>query len=96
MYRWVCPKRKTGSTGSENQHTDQVKQFLGERLPAHYAYTQTSMDCWSCTAYLDENEGKMAYMRQFHADKWRVVHERLGVIKSAIDVEIGHLARAQG
>lgn len=27
------------------------------------------MDCWSCTAYLDENEGKMKYMRQFHPDK---------------------------
>jgi 3'-phosphoadenosine 5'-phosphosulfate sulfotransferase (PAPS reductase)/FAD synthetase len=33
-----------------------VRDFLGDRLPHHYtAGEKTSRDCWNCTAYLDEN-----------------------------------------
>ena len=35
---------------------DDVVGFLGDRLPEHYSNGEkTSRDCWSCTAYLDEN-----------------------------------------
>ena len=31
-----------------------------------------------------------------YQEKWQVVRERLGVIQSAIEVELGHVARAGG
>ena len=69
----------------------QVRDFLKERLPAHYAYLDTSLDCWDCTAYLDENVGKMAYMKAFHREKHDIVHGRLTQIRTAIQSELDHL-----
>jgi len=33
----------------------------------------TGLDCWNCTAYLDENAGRMEYMRAFHPQKAETV-----------------------
>ncbi len=35
--------------------TDQVKWFLGDRIPSYYLAEKSSHDCWSCTAYLEDN-----------------------------------------
>lgn len=33
-------------------------------IPPHYAYGTSSVDCWNCTAYLYENQGRGAYLRE--------------------------------
>jgi 3'-phosphoadenosine 5'-phosphosulfate sulfotransferase (PAPS reductase)/FAD synthetase len=35
----------------------------GVEVPPHYAYGTSSVDCWDCTAYLYENQGRAAYFR---------------------------------
>lgn len=53
--------------------TDQdVTQYLAQRgvaLPSNYRQMTTGLDCWNCSAYLDENVGKLEYMRRFHPEK---------------------------
>jgi len=39
----------------ENWSTEQVKKYLGEKLPEYYSQEKSSHDCWSCTAYLEDN-----------------------------------------
>ena len=34
----------------------------GIKVPDYYQHTKTSLDCQQCTAYLDENAGKMRYI----------------------------------
>jgi len=53
-----------------------VMAYLNEKgiaLPANYRYMTTGLDCWNCTAYLDENVGRMDYMRAFHPQKAETV-----------------------
>ena len=53
-------------------------------LPAHYAYTNTSLDCWCCTAYLQDNVGKMRLMREHYPAWHAIVKGRLSEVKNAI------------
>lgn len=68
-----------------------VLNYLQEEeieLPAHYTETQTSLDCWLCTAYLDENAGKMRYMRNKHPEKYALVYGKLNQIAKATAKEL--------
>ncbi len=60
----------------------------GVDLPAHYEYTATSLDCWSCTAYLDENIGRMKYLREKHPHLWPGYKARLQLVKDAVLAEL--------
>jgi phosphoadenosine phosphosulfate reductase len=63
----------------------EVASYLHDRgieLPANYRYMDTGLDCWNCSAYLDENSGKMRYMQQFHPEKYMVVK---GVLQELLE-----------
>ncbi|MCW3688669.1 phosphoadenosine phosphosulfate reductase family protein [Burkholderia cenocepacia] len=47
----------------------------GVEIPRQYEYGMGSLDCLHCTAYLDENGGKLRYLRDFHP-KVAVEYER--------------------
>jgi 3'-phosphoadenosine 5'-phosphosulfate sulfotransferase (PAPS reductase)/FAD synthetase len=71
----------------EDWSDENVRDFLASRgvaLPANYRYMDTGLDCWNCTAYLDENVGKFDYMRERHPDKYRHVRSVLIDLAGAI------------
>lgn len=64
----------------EDWSDERVLEYLkrrGVELPANYQYMNTGLDCWNCTAYLDENVGKFDYMRERHPDRYRQVRSVL-------------------
>lgn len=71
-----------------------VRDFLGDRLPAHYQHTGTSLDCRHCTAYLYENADKMRYMKVRHPVEHAEVMRRLRVIRDATAAELAHIDTA--
>ena len=60
----------------------------------HYRQTQTSLDCWSCTAFLDENVGKMRYLRAKHPALWEQLHRNLGIIRGQVSRELADIDEA--
>ena len=66
----------------------------GIEIPDYYRFTQTSLDCWTCTAYLDAKQGQLQYMKQFHPDKHAVVMERLHRIAAITEGQTAHLRQA--
>lgn len=65
----------------------EVMKYLEEtplKAPEHYAYVNTSLDCWSCTSFLSENVGKMKYMREKHPEKHAEVTRRLKEIQATM------------
>ncbi|KGW12309.1 phosphoadenosine phosphosulfate reductase domain-containing protein [Burkholderia pseudomallei] len=62
-----------------------VQKYLraqGVALPRQYEYGMASLDCLHCTAYLDENGGKLRYLRDFHPDAAIEYERRLRLIQS--------------
>lgn len=66
----------------------------GVTIPAHYGCVKHSLDCMTCTAFLDRSKDKIAYMKQFHQEAYAVVSKRLKDIKASIDNEYAHLIDA--
>lgn len=54
----------------------------GVALPRQYEYGMASLDCLHCTAYLDENGGKLRYLRDFHPEAAIEYERRLRLIQS--------------
>lgn len=53
----------------EDWSRNEVFAYLRElsvEIPVHYQYETSSVDCWNCTAYLYENGGRAAYLRDHH------------------------------
>lgn len=75
----------------EDWSSRQVKDFLGDRLPAHYRETDTSLDCMHCTAFLYENVGKMRYMAAKHPAVYDEVRRRLIDIRDATAAELAYI-----
>lgn len=64
----------------------QVFDFLLERgvdAPSYYEELITSLDCWSCTAYMDVKAAQLRYMEKRHPEKHAIVADRLRAIKQA-------------
>jgi 3'-phosphoadenosine 5'-phosphosulfate sulfotransferase (PAPS reductase)/FAD synthetase len=59
----------------------------GVEIPRQYAYGLASLDCVGCTAYLDENGGKLRYLREFHPDAAVEYEVRLRLIQGAQERE---------
>jgi phosphoadenosine phosphosulfate reductase len=73
---------------------DDVRKFLaaeGVELPRSYGYINSSLDCWNCTAYLAENQGKPAYLQRFHPEKYKLVADVLRDLNRAINTETAPL-----
>lgn len=65
-----------------------VRYFLTEKkiaLPDNYRYMSTGLDCWNCTAYLDENAGRLKYMQEWHPEKYNYVYGVLSELSEVID-----------
>lgn len=67
---------------------------LGVSLPAHYAYVNSSLDCWSCTAYRDHVVGRMAYMKEKHPDLHAQMLPQLTRIRDGVAKEMVYVERA--
>lgn len=64
----------------------QVRAYLAQQeiaLPPHYAAFDSSLDCWSCTAYLGENIGKLGYLEQAHPALGAELRRRITLIRDA-------------
>jgi phosphoadenosine phosphosulfate reductase len=75
----------------------EVFEFLESRgvvVPAFYSEVAHSLDCWSCTAFLDQSLDKLDYLKRRHPEKWTVVAERLSALEYAIDEELQSIKRA--
>jgi phosphoadenosine phosphosulfate reductase len=67
-----------------------VLAYLAEKdvkLPANYRSMTTSLDCWNCTAYLDENAGRLDYMRAHHPQKADLVMKVLAQLAAQIELD---------
>ncbi len=60
----------------------------GIKLPEHYSYVDSSLDCQHCTGYLDESVGKFTYMEVHHPELYRRVQGILGDIIDGIKPEL--------
>jgi phosphoadenosine phosphosulfate reductase len=71
----------------ENWSEQQVSDYLteqGVKIPAHYAHTQKSLDCWCCTAYLDAKLDQLQYLKNRHPDKYEIVAAALTEMRAAV------------
>lgn len=75
----------------------------GVEIPRQYEYGMASLDCLHCTAYLDENGGKLRYLRDFHPVAAVEYERRLRLIQSEherqsrlMKVALGELQPADG
>lgn len=68
--------------------TDQdVDAFLAQNqipIPAYYDHVDDSLDCWVCTAFLEDHESTIMWMKRAHPEKYAEVQRRLREIHSAI------------
>lgn len=70
---------------------DEVFAYLTEKgapIPANYRSMRTGLDCWNCTAYLDEQGGKAEYMRANHPEKHAFVEAQLERYREIIGGEV--------
>lgn len=66
----------------------------GVPIPKYYEYTNTSLDCWNCTAYLDAKRGQLNYMREHHPEKYAIVRADLRRIHASVKKHTDYLAEA--
>lgn len=75
--------------------SEQVREYLGARLPYHYAYMDTGLDCMHCTAHLFENLGKRRYTAERHPELHAEVSARLDIIAEEVSNEMAILEAAR-
>lgn len=71
---------------------EDVNQFLsscGEPIPEWYSVVKhdTSMDCWNCTAFMREADGRIGWLRDRHPEKHKAFMFSVNTIRSAIKSE---------
>jgi 3'-phosphoadenosine 5'-phosphosulfate sulfotransferase (PAPS reductase)/FAD synthetase len=81
-----------------NWTDEDVYAFLereGVELPPNYrAGMRTGLDCWNCTAYLAENAGKLAYMREHYPREFLQVRAVLEDLRAATRDDLTQLDNA--
>lgn len=76
---------------------EEVRNFVKLQeigLPKNYEEMDTSLDCWDCTGYLEENIGKRRYMKREHPEMYRVVSDRLSMIAMETERDMKYLRQA--
>jgi phosphoadenosine phosphosulfate reductase len=69
----------------------------GISLPEQYAYGCDSLDCWLCTACLDQHGlKKLAYMKEKHPEKYIEVVRRLRHVKDVVQPHMDRLNQVVG
>ena len=75
---------------------DAVFQYLRDneiKIPSHYAYGTSSVDCWNCTAYLYENQGRGAYLREAEPELYPKFMHVMKQIRSEVARETNFIDR---
>lgn len=69
----------------------QVLDYLATKMdiPAHYALTQTSLDCFDCTCFYEESKDRVAWMKDRYPDYHRAYAEKYNQVLSAIQEALG-------
>jgi len=81
----------------ESWSGEQVRSYLADQeiqLPGNYEDMDTSLDCWSCTGYLEDNIGKRRYMKRNHPELYQAVSDRLIVIDQQTKGDLVYLKQA--
>jgi len=68
-----------------------VFQYLKDsdiKAPDYYSFSDTSLDCWHCTAFLNERKRELRYMRENLPDAWEVVGNNIRLIYESVSRQI--------
>lgn len=65
-------------------------------IPDSYRWAGTSLDCWNCTAFLDERQRELRNLPKHHPELWPEVDRRLRIIRKAIAQDTAYLDAAIG
>jgi phosphoadenosine phosphosulfate reductase len=70
----------------DNWTADDVLSFVEKNmpLPDHFRFSHSSMDCYDCTAYLDESQDRIGYMRNYHPSLYEEFQQRRELLISVI------------
>lgn len=60
-------------------------------LPDNYVHLPSGLDCWNCTAYLEENRAKPAYLKRFHPEKLDVLRPVYAELLAMTDQDLNPL-----
>lgn len=60
-------------------------------LPEHFERGHTSLDCWSCTAYLGEHAWRQRYLERHHPEKADEVRRRVMLIREEVMADLKHM-----
>lgn len=81
----------------EDWSDEDVCRYLREcdvALPRNYLEgMRTGLDCWNCTAYLDDQGGRFEYMRAHHPEKFEHVRAVLRDYRAALTRELSPIVR---
>jgi 3'-phosphoadenosine 5'-phosphosulfate sulfotransferase (PAPS reductase)/FAD synthetase len=80
---------------------DQVFSYIdaqGAELAEHYGSVNASMDCWNCTAYLNDQNAaaKLQWTRARYPDLWPELSHRLRRVADTISAETQRVQGALG
>ena len=81
----------------EDWTAQEVRDYVNKqeiKLPKHYEKMGTSLDCWNCTAYLDETKGKLEYMKENHPQRYKIVSDSLKLIAHETWGDMKHLTES--
>ena len=70
---------------------EQVLQYLATKMeiPAHYALTQSSLDCYDCTAFYTASRDRVAWMKDRYPDYYRAYAEKNNAVLDAVQEALG-------
>ena len=71
----------------QDWNDEDVKMYLdhiGVPLPDYYKWSDTSLDCWNCTAFLGERQKEISNMKHVHPEMWEEVRNRLSYINHMV------------
>lgn len=82
----------------EDWSHDEVLDYVAgsEFLPEYFERHHTSLDCWSCTAYLGDHAWKREYLHKHHPEKAAVLEQRISIIRKEIMSELKHMEAFDG
>jgi phosphoadenosine phosphosulfate reductase len=78
----------------ETWSKDQVMSFIAANrtaIPDHYKIEHSSLDCYDCTAYLEQSGDRIAYTKENHPVLYDKYKANLSLLKSALAKSLGQL-----
>jgi len=81
----------------EDWREDQVFEYLinkGIEIPRSYVDVEHSLDCATCTGFLDQSQDKIKYLKKHYPEKYSVLMGRLKDLSDSLDRERSHLIDA--